>query len=188
MPIYIIFQVPISTSQSPVVRQPPPVAPRHRQPTDVIPPVPKPRSRSKSPSRTDVQPLVAPVPTGVRVLPPVGQSTSTPQLPSYSGPTSTNKQPTLPSYDVAMLSKPPAPVAAPKPSPGKYVLPDPTSSMSAEERISVSQIASMGFPGARVARTMKRLKDSAKVKVNLVITVKVRKFPHDLFLFSSWPK
>jgi len=126
---------------------------------DIIPPVPKPRSRSKSPSRSDIQPSVAPISSGVRVLPPIGQSTSNPQLPSYSGPTTATTPPALPSYDVAMSSKPP------KPQEGKYVLPDPTSSMSAQEADSVTQMASMGFPRPRVARTLKRLKDSAKVRL-----------------------
>ncbi|XP_065909796.1 ubiquitin-associated protein 1-like [Dysidea avara] len=162
-------QVPISTSQSHATRQPPPpVAPRHRQSTDVIPPVPKPRSRSKSPLRNDVQPSVTPISTGVRVLPPIGLSTSSPQLPSYSGPTTASTPLALPTYDAAMSSKPPPP-PPPKPQEGKYILPDPTSSMSAQEADSVSQMASMGFPGPRVARTLKRLKDSAKVLDFLVL-------------------
>ena len=138
------------------------MAPRHRQPMDIIPPVPKPRSRSKSPSRKDIQPSVAPISSGVRVLPPISQSTSNPQLPSYSGPTKATTPPALPSYDAAMSSKP---LPTPKPQEGKYVLPDPTSSMSAQETDSVTQMASMGFPRPRVARTLKRLKDSAKVRL-----------------------
>ena len=173
------MQPPVNTDTT---RKRPQVAPRHHistpavtsRSTDTTPPIPKPRVRSISPQKE-----VGPKPvatTGVRVLPPLTSSSSNltpPQLPSYSNvPAITTKPLTLPSYEAAISSQPP-----PKPqaaattvaSTDKHRLPDPTGSLGPKELEIVTQITSMGFPKPRVARATKRLKDSAKVRINLML-------------------
>ena len=183
------MQPPVSTD---VVRERPPVAPRHHIPnpavtshsSDVIPPIPKPRVRSISPQK---EPSPKPISTtGVRVLPPLTSSSSNPalpQLPSYSSVPAvvTTTAPVLPSYEAAISSQQP-PKLPPKPqtrtttatttaataavaSPDQYTLPDPTASLSPKDSTTVKQIASMGFPTPRVARAIKHFNDSSKVRI-----------------------
>ena len=178
----LFLQPPVNTDTT---RQRPQVPPRHHisthavvtsHSTDITPPVPKPRVRSVSPQKEVTPKPVAT--TGVRVLPPLTSSSlnpSPPQLPSYSSipVATTTKAPVLPSYEAAVYSQPaqppPKPQAATVVSTDTYRLPDPTGSLSPKELEMVSQIASMGFPKPRVARAAKRLKDSAKVRTNLML-------------------
>lgn len=179
--------------QPPVVR--PHVPPRHHIPattvtshsSDVIPPIPKPRTRSASPKNVEVGPKPV-IKTGVRVLPPITTasiSNPLPQLPSYSSvPVAVTETPVLPSYEAAISTHPPAkPVvvaAAPAPTTNRYTLPDPSSSLSPTELEVVSQLTLMGFPPPRVARATKRLKDSAKVRIILVIILS------EIFVLRFW--
>lgn len=172
----ILFMQPPVTSHT--SRQRPHVPPRHHIPTpavtshssDITPPVPKPRTRSASPSRREASPKPI-VTAGIRVLPPIPSTSSNPsppQLPSYSSvPVVVMTTPTLPSYEAAISTQPPAKPQATAANTEQYTLPDPISSLSIKELEIAKQISSMGFPPPRVARATKRLKDSAKVRTIL---------------------
>lgn len=151
-------------------RQRPQVPPRHHitnpattHSSDITPPIPKPRTHISPQRDTSPKPIVT---TGVRVLPPLPSSStnpSPPQLPSYTGvPVPVTSTPVLPSYEAAISSQPPPPKPQDTPlvaEPGRYILPDPTSSLSPEELKTVSRITSMGFPQPRVARAVKKFSE-----------------------------
>ena len=163
----------------------PHVPPRHNIPaatvtthsSEIIPPVPKPRTRGTSPSsHVEASSKPAITAAGVRVLPPITQSLSNPsppQLPTYSGvPVAVTATPVLPSYEAAVSTHPPPKQqVATATSTKQYTLPDPTGSLSPKELETVSQITSMGFPHARAARATKRLKDSAKVRITFNVVL-----------------
>lgn len=178
-------------------RRRPHVPPRHHtsspavtsQPSDVNPPIPKPRVRSVSPHKEASSKPVGI--TGVRVLPPISLSSSNPsppQLPSYSNvPVVTTAAPVLPSYEAAISSQPPPPKPKTRTATNidQYTLPDPTASLTPKELETVSQLASMGFPPPRVARATKHLKDSAKVICSFVLNYPVIKIVKGAGLLSN---
>lgn len=161
----------------------PPIRPRHHVSTpavttrssDVTPPIPKPRTRSASPSRREPSPKPLVATGGVRVLPPItslSSNPSPPQLPSYSSipaATTTTATPVLPSYEAAISAQPPPKPKRAANTKDQYTLPDPTASLNPKQLETVKQISDMGFPPPRVARATKHFNDSAKVRLIIVL-------------------